>query len=86
MTAPVDRIHAGVDLVLTALAEHRALKAGEDPELAADVAEGETAVRRMWRANKCKHCKAVPGRPCVDAKGRPLTKTPCHDCRMREAS
>lgn len=86
MTAHTDRIHAGVDLVLTSLAEHRALKAGEDPDLAADVAEGEIAVRRMWRSRKCKHCKAEPGRPCVDVKGRPLTKTPAHDCRMRDAA
>jgi hypothetical protein len=33
----------------------------------------------------CRHCKAQPGSPCVTFDGRPLTKSPFHDCRLAEA-
>lgn len=77
-----EQIHAGVDRVFAALAERKALAAGEDPDMALDIAEGETAVRREYRARKCGHCGAEPGQPCVDHRGRPLTKSPAHDSRM----
>lgn len=78
-----DQIHAGVDRVFEELAKRKAIAAGEDPDMAGDVADGETAVRRDYRADRCDHCGASSGTPCVDHRGRPLTKSPAHDCRMR---
>lgn len=74
--------HIGVDLVFAALAERKAIASGEEPDMAVDVAEGMTAVRREYRSRKCGHCGANPGQPCVDHRGRPLEKSPAHDSRM----
>lgn len=79
-----DQIHAGVGRVFAALAERKAIKSGEDPEMAIDIADGETSVRRDYRSRRCGHCGASPGLPCVDHRGKPLTMSLAHDCRMRE--
>lgn len=60
-----DRLRAGVDQVFAAMAEAKAVKDGADPMDAADIAEGETAVRRAVLANPCPHCKADAQSPCV---------------------
>jgi hypothetical protein len=75
----------GMERVVAALARHKAVKAGEDPDMAADIAEGEAATRRMMLAVRCSWCKAKPGAACVDYKRRPLTKTLVHPSR-REAA
>ncbi|GLZ34854.1 hypothetical protein Lesp02_70410 [Lentzea sp. NBRC 105346] len=80
-----EQIRAGVDRAIAALAQQKALKAGEEPHMAVALAEGEAAVRREYRTRPCSYCKAREGQPCVDGKGRPLTKTPAHPSRMSAA-
>jgi len=75
-------IHQGVDKVFAELARRKAVEAGEDAEMAVEIADGETAIRREYQSRKCKHCGAAPGCRCVDHRGRPLTKYPAHDCRI----
>lgn len=65
-----DLIHDGVDRVFAAIAEAKAVKSGVDPLDAADVAEGETAVRRLVLSVRCPHCKAATNRPCVRVGSR----------------
>lgn len=60
-----ESIKRGVDAVFAALAAKHAIKAGTDPEDAADVAEGEAGARRLVRSVPCPHCKASVSRPCV---------------------
>lgn len=79
------QIHAGVDRALAALVERKALASGEDVETAAAIAEGETAVRRLYRSVPCPVCQAEVGRPCVTWKGVPLTKSPAHPSRVEAA-
>jgi len=81
------RIRDGVDRVLAALAEAKAVRNGEDPLDAADMAEGETAYRRMVLARPCPHCKAGVAKPCVrPGTDIPLTKEPYHDSRKKLAT
>jgi hypothetical protein len=80
------RIHDGVDRVLAALGARRAIRAGEDPGLAVEIAQGEAAVRREFLSRPCSYCGAREGSPCVvPATGLALTKTPAHDARMNAA-
>lgn len=79
------QIHAGVDRALAALVERKALGRGEDAETAVAIAEGETAVRRLYRSVVCPVCQAEAGRPCVTGKGVPLTKSPAHPSRIEAA-
>lgn len=64
MMIDVDRIRRGVDLCNAALAKAKAIRDGADPEDAADIAEGEAAVRRAILANRCPACKAPELQPC----------------------
>ena len=41
--------------------------------------------RRAALKIKCRYCKQMPGFPCVNHDGKPLTKTVAHDSRIREA-
>lgn len=80
------RIHDGYDQVMTALGAAKAVRRGEDPELAVEVAQGEVGVRRVFLSRACSYCGAREGSPCVvPATGQALTKTPAHDARMRAA-
>jgi hypothetical protein len=80
------RIHDGVDQVLAALGARRAVRAGEDPEMAVEIAQGEAAVRREFLSRPCSHCGAGEGSPCtVPATGKPLTRQPAHPSRMTAA-
>ncbi|SER95786.1 hypothetical protein SAMN05216188_11883 [Lentzea xinjiangensis] len=79
------QIQAGVDRALAALVERKALKSGEDLNTAQAIAEGETAVRRLYRSVPCPVCQAEPSRPCVTWKGQPLTKSPAHPARIEAA-
>ncbi|MBP2331261.1 hypothetical protein JOF56_011646 [Kibdelosporangium banguiense] len=83
-----DEIHAGVDRVLAALAERKAITAGEDPATAADIAEGETARRRLVQSVACTWppCKASVGSPCVGPRGVPLSRGRAHEAREAAAA
>ena len=80
-----DRIHAGVDKAIAALAGRKAIAAGADAAEAADEAEGESALRRAIRSVTCPYCHADAGMPCVGSNGQPLMKTPAHPARMDAA-
>lgn len=82
-----DRIHAGVDRAIAALAGRKAIGAGTDPVEAADEAEGESALRRAVRSIPCPYppCAALAGSACVGPGGNPLTKSPAHPARMAAA-
>lgn len=85
LPADPDVIHAGIDRVVAALAERKAIGAGEDPDTAAELAEGEAGARRLVRSKPCTHCGALAGMPCTGPNGKPLTKTEAHDVRVRAA-
>lgn len=85
LPADPELIHAGVDRVIAALRQRRAIAAGEEPEMAVAIAEGEAVVRRDYRSRRCGHCQALEGQPCVDHRGRPLTKSAAHDARIQAA-
>lgn len=80
-----ERIRRGVDLCNAALAKARAIREGVDPDDAADIAEGEAAVRRAILANRCPACNAPELQPCVvrGTTGRELTGY--HDSRIQVA-
>jgi hypothetical protein len=80
------RIHDGVDQVLAALGARKAIRAGEDPEMAVEIAQGEAAVRREFLSRRCPYCGADAGQPCtVPATGKQLAKAPAHPSRMGQA-
>jgi hypothetical protein len=79
-------ITAGVDRAISALAQRKAIRAGEDPGAALEVAEGDAGARRSLRSVACPHCRARPGQPCTGPRGEPLTKTVAHDSRVQLAS
>lgn len=75
-------LQAGVDQARAQLLGKDAVRRGEDPALAKDIGEGEAAVLREIRSRPCSFCKAEVGRPCVDGRGNPLTKSPAHPARL----
>ena len=75
------RGRGGVERAVAALAQHKAVKAGEDPSMAADIAEGEAAIRRILLSVRCPWCKAGIAQQCVDYRRRPLRKTLIHPSR-----
>lgn len=79
-------IRDGVDRVMTAWAQAKAISAGSDPEEAALVAESDVAARRSWRSVPCPNtaCRAAEGQPCT-SNGRPLSKSPAHPSRLDAA-
>jgi hypothetical protein len=81
-----DRIRRGVDLCNAALAKAKAIREGVDPDDAADIAEGEAAVRRTVLAERCPHCNAPEGEPCVPrgTRGGEL-RGGYHDSRTQRA-
>lgn len=80
------RIHDGYDQVMTALGAAKAVRRGEDQELAVEIAQGEVGVRREFRSRPCSYCGVGAGEACVvPATGRPLTRTPAHDARINAA-
>lgn len=79
-------ITAGVDRAMAALAAKKAIKAGEDPGTALEIAEGDAGARRALRAVACPHCRARPGEPCTGPRGTPLVKTEAHDSRIQAAT
>lgn len=83
------RIHDGVDLVLSQWQGQRAIRRGDDPEYAMEIAQGETAVRREFLSRPCTHCGAAEGSPCVvprrGSTPQQLTKSPAHPSRMSVA-
>lgn len=79
-------ITAGVDRAIAALAQRKAIKAGEDPSAALEIAEGDAGARRLLRSVACPHCRARPGQPCTGPRGVPLTKTEVHDSRAQLAA
>lgn len=81
-TQPPEVTHAGVDRALAALAQRKAIGAGEDASKAAMVAIAETALRRDVRSVPCTHCGAQQGAPCVSHSGKPLTQSPAHPSRV----
>ncbi len=83
--ASPELIHAGVDRVFAAMHQARAIAGGEEPQMAVAIAEGEAVVRREFRSRPCPHCRAREGDPCVDHRGKPLTKNPAHPARMHAA-
>ena len=79
-----DRIRAGVDRCVAALAEAKARRQGVDPYDAMDAAEAEAGSRRLIRSKRCRHCRATPDRPCVNpATG--LEMGGYHSCRVEDA-
>lgn len=80
-----EQIHAGVDRVIAALAERKAIGRGEDREMAVAIAEGDTAARREYLSRPCPFCKAVAGARCTNGRGEPLKKSPAHDARLQAA-
>lgn len=82
-----DRIHAGVDKVLAAFAERKAITAGADPTEVEGVGEGEAGARRIVHSVRCPHptCHADVGQRCTGSGGRPLTKTLAHPARVTAA-
>jgi hypothetical protein len=79
-------IRDGVDRVMTAWAQAKAISSGADPEDAALVAESNVAARRTWRSVPCpvESCRAAEGAPCT-SMGKPLKKSPCHPRRLEAA-
>ncbi|GAB2964216.1 zinc finger domain-containing protein [Saccharothrix stipae] len=76
----------GVDRVLAAWQGARAIRRGDDPDYAMEIAQGETAVRREFLSRPCPHCGAGEGSPCVvPSTGERLTKSPAHDARINAA-
>lgn len=66
--------------------EWEALHGESFPKLAfQSVDESVSDERRAAFRVLCRHCKAQSGSPCVTFDGRPLTKSPFHDCRLAEA-
>lgn len=78
-------LQAGVDQARAQLLGKDAVRRGEDPALAQDIGEGEAAALREIRARPCPHCRAEVGRPCVDGRGKPLTKSAAHPSRFDDA-
>lgn len=86
LTVDEQRHHDGVDRVLAAWQAAKAIRRGEDPELAVEIAEGETAVRREFLSRPCSWCGAGEGQPCtVPSTGERLTRSPAHDARIHAA-
>jgi hypothetical protein len=85
---PVDpaTITAGVDRAVAELAATKAIRAGEDPGTALEIAEGDAGARRALRSVACPHCRARPGEPCTGPRGTPLVKTEAHDSRIQAAT
>lgn len=82
-----DRIHAGVDRVMAALAERKAIDRGADPSDASDVGQGEAGARRLVLSVSCPVCSAREGERCVvPATGRQLRQRLAHPGREQEAS
>lgn len=80
-----EAIAAGVDQAMAALAARKAIRAGEDPSTALEIAAGDAGARRALRSVACPHCRARPGQPCIGPRGNPLTKTEAHDSRIQAA-
>lgn len=78
-----ERIHAGVQQVIAALAEKKAHTHGQEPQEAVTSAQAKNAQRRTYLSRNCQHCGAAPGHACTDHRGHPLKKSPAHDCRVR---
>ena len=78
-------LRAGVDRVRAALFGAAAVRSGEDPADAADVAEGEVSVTREVRSRSCSHCGARAGQPCVNHRGQRLSKSMAHGSRLTAA-
>lgn len=81
------RIRSGIDEVVAALAERRAVRAGVDPEEAMDEAGSRAAERRLVQSVVCPWapCSAVVGAPCVDRRGRSLRQAVAHGSRVELA-
>lgn len=80
------RIRDGYDRVIAEWQGRKAIRRGDDPEFAMDIAQGEVAARRAFLSRPCSHCGAAEGSPCVSpATGMRLTKSPAHDARLRAA-
>lgn len=80
-----EAIAAGVDHAMAELAARKAIRAGEDPSTALEIAEGDAGARRALRSVACPHCRARPGQPCTGPRGNALTKTEAHDSRIQAA-
>lgn len=70
-------IASGVDRVRAMLFGKEAERRGEPT-----VARDEAAAVREARSRTCTHCGAEVGRPCVDGRGNPLTKSVAHPARL----
>lgn len=82
----VQRHRDGVDRVIAEWQGRKAIRRGDDPEYAMEIAQGEASVRREFLSRPCGHCGASEGQPCTSpATGERLTKTPAHDSRIRAA-
>lgn len=68
------------------MAEWEELHGEKFPVLALPSLDEESSdQRRAALKIKCRYCKQMPGCPCVNHDGKPLTKTVAHDSRIREA-
>lgn len=75
-------IAAGVDRVRAMLLGKDAERRGEDVAHAQEAGQGEASALREARSRPCRHCGAEVGRPCVDGRGNPLTRSLAHPARL----
>lgn len=75
-------IASGVDQVRAVLLGKDAHRRGEDPVHAQVAAQDAAAALREARSRPCGYCGAEIGWPCVDGRGKPLTKSPAHPVRL----
>lgn len=75
-------IAAGVDQVRAILLGKDALRRGEDTAHAQDAGQAAASALREARTRPCGYCGAEAGWPCMDSRGKPLTKSPAHPARL----
>lgn len=76
-------IQAGVDHVRAVLLGRKTPQVG-NVAVAQDAAQGEAMAIREVRSRPCGHCAAEVGRPCIDGRGNPLTKSLAHPSRLKD--
>lgn len=76
------RFRHGMDQVQAVLEGRKLRRSDTPPDDVDDIAEGEAVVRRELRSRPCSHCGARVGQPCVDHRGKALTRSTAHPARV----
>lgn len=75
-------IAAGVDRVRAMLLGKDVERQGGDTAHGEDVGRTEASALRKARSRPCGYCGAEVGRPCLDGRGKPLTRSLAHPARL----